>query len=308
MYPDFIGIGAQKSGTSWLHTNLEKHPQIWLPPMKELHYLDQGPAPLAKRLFGDSKRMRRGRKYLIDQLCALPRGGRLSDVAWALRYSLAPRSDAWYGSLFPEVPGKIAGEVCPGYARIRGEAVGRIHRLMPNTKVIYFLRNPLDRPWSYARQHFKIRGNDGYGSLDNVPRAEMEAFLRRDREGHSDLFGAVTAWERYFAPKQMFIGFFDEMVMDPKAMLKRVLDFLGVDSSEDVIPATVERSPNPGRPPKMPPEIRAYLAGLHHEQLIKLHARFDNTWTAKWLASAEAALAGQPPGSGDGAAPHRQSA
>ena len=75
MYPDFIGIGAQKGGTSWLHTNLEKHPQIWLPPMKELHYLDQGPAPLTKRLFGDSKRMRRGRKYLIDRICALPRGG-----------------------------------------------------------------------------------------------------------------------------------------------------------------------------------------------------------------------------------------
>ena len=53
MYPDFIGIGAQKGGTSWLHTNLEKHPQIWLPPMKELHYLDQGPASLAKRLFGE---------------------------------------------------------------------------------------------------------------------------------------------------------------------------------------------------------------------------------------------------------------
>jgi hypothetical protein len=296
MYPDFIGIGAQKSGTSWLHTNLEKHPQIWLPPMKELHYLDQGPAPLAKRLFGDSKRMKRGRKYLIDTIRALPRGGRLSDVSWALRYSLAPRNDAWYGSLFPEEPGKIAGEVCPGYARIRGEAVGRIRRLMPNVKVIYFLRNPLERPWSYARQHFKLRGpNDGYGTLDKVPLAEMQAFLKRDREGHSDLYGAVAAWERYFGPEQMFIGFFDDLAKDPRAMLKRVLDFLGVDSSEAVIPATVQRSPNPGRPPQMPPEIRAYLAGLHHEQLIKLHARFDNACTAAWLASAEAALADGAP-------------
>jgi hypothetical protein len=41
----------------------------------------------------------------------------------------------------------------------------------------------------------------------------------------------------------------------------------------------------------MPPEIRAYLAGLHHDQLVNLHARFDNTWTAAWLATAESALA-----------------
>jgi hypothetical protein len=292
MYPDFIGIGAQKSGTSWLHTNLEKHPQIWLPPMKELHYLDQGPASLAKRLFGPSKRMRRGRKYVIEQLRALPRGGGLSELGWALRYCLAPRNDAWYASLFPETPGKIAGEVCPGYARIRGDAVGRVHRLMPDAKVIYFLRNPLERPWSYARQHFKIRGpNDGYGSLDKVPLAEMQAFLKKDRSGHSDFFGAVTAWERYYGPKQMFVGFFDELATDPRSLLRRVLEFLEVDSSDDLIPATVQRNPNPGRPPGIPPEIRAYLANLHHDQLVQLHARFGNRWTASWLASAEAALA-----------------
>ena len=28
--PDFIIIGAQKSGTSWLHENLNRHPDIWM--------------------------------------------------------------------------------------------------------------------------------------------------------------------------------------------------------------------------------------------------------------------------------------
>ena len=49
MYPDFLGIGAQKAGTTWLHTNLRPHPQIWMPPIKELHYLDKGRSPLVKR-------------------------------------------------------------------------------------------------------------------------------------------------------------------------------------------------------------------------------------------------------------------
>lgn len=32
--PDFLGIGAQKAGTSWLWENLRRHPGIWMPPRK----------------------------------------------------------------------------------------------------------------------------------------------------------------------------------------------------------------------------------------------------------------------------------
>lgn len=39
-FPDFIGIGAQKAGTTWLYKNLKQHPNIWLPEIKELHYFD----------------------------------------------------------------------------------------------------------------------------------------------------------------------------------------------------------------------------------------------------------------------------
>ncbi len=38
--PDFLGIGAQKSGTTWLHANLAAHPEVFLPEAKELHWLD----------------------------------------------------------------------------------------------------------------------------------------------------------------------------------------------------------------------------------------------------------------------------
>ena len=38
--PDFLGIGAQKSGTTWLHENLRQHPDLFLPAEKELHFFD----------------------------------------------------------------------------------------------------------------------------------------------------------------------------------------------------------------------------------------------------------------------------
>ncbi len=38
--PSFLGIGAQKAGTTWIHKRLEIHPELYLPPEKEIHYWD----------------------------------------------------------------------------------------------------------------------------------------------------------------------------------------------------------------------------------------------------------------------------
>lgn len=39
--PHFLGIGAQKAGTSWLYENLRCHPDLYLPDQKELHFWDR---------------------------------------------------------------------------------------------------------------------------------------------------------------------------------------------------------------------------------------------------------------------------
>ena len=36
--PQFLGLGVQKGGTTTLQRLLEQHPQVWLPPEKELHF------------------------------------------------------------------------------------------------------------------------------------------------------------------------------------------------------------------------------------------------------------------------------
>jgi hypothetical protein len=40
---DFLGIGAQKAGTTWLFRQMFMHRQLWLPAQKELHYWDLNP-------------------------------------------------------------------------------------------------------------------------------------------------------------------------------------------------------------------------------------------------------------------------
>ena len=36
--PDFLGLGVQKGGTTTLYRLLERHPSVFLPPVKEVHY------------------------------------------------------------------------------------------------------------------------------------------------------------------------------------------------------------------------------------------------------------------------------
>lgn len=38
--PQFLCIGAQKAGTTWLDQQLRAHNSVWLPPMKEVHFFD----------------------------------------------------------------------------------------------------------------------------------------------------------------------------------------------------------------------------------------------------------------------------
>lgn len=40
MGPDFIGIGAQKSGTTWIYETLSSHPCVRFPAGKEIHFWD----------------------------------------------------------------------------------------------------------------------------------------------------------------------------------------------------------------------------------------------------------------------------
>ncbi len=38
--PDFLCVGAQKAGTSWLYQQLERHPDFWMPPNCPLRALE----------------------------------------------------------------------------------------------------------------------------------------------------------------------------------------------------------------------------------------------------------------------------
>ncbi|MBA3731354.1 MAG: sulfotransferase domain-containing protein, partial [Gammaproteobacteria bacterium] len=40
MLPNFLIIGASRCGTTWMANNIKSHPDVFMPPKKELHFFD----------------------------------------------------------------------------------------------------------------------------------------------------------------------------------------------------------------------------------------------------------------------------
>src|SRR5262245_8141276 len=69
---DFLCIGLHKGGTTWLYQQLDSHPDFWMPPLKELHYLDQ--FSRVQRSSSPRRRDERDHRFLesINNLSAKP--------------------------------------------------------------------------------------------------------------------------------------------------------------------------------------------------------------------------------------------
>ncbi len=116
--PNFLIIGAAKSGTTSLYYYLKNHPQIFLPKIKEINY------------FAYDKENLQGRIYWAKSL---------------KEYSKYFKNSEKY---------KAVGEITPAYLN-SPIAAKNIYLQIPKVKIIAVLRNPVDR--AYSRYLMNIR-------------------------------------------------------------------------------------------------------------------------------------------------------
>lgn len=114
--PDFIGIGAPRSGTRWLAQCLAEHPEISLPP-EEVYFFT------TRRIVHSF--WNRG----VDWY-----GGLLE------------------GSMSPDA--RICGEITPTYL-LDDESAELIHKVVPDVKLIVLLRDQCERAYSWYRFFLK---------------------------------------------------------------------------------------------------------------------------------------------------------
>jgi hypothetical protein len=326
MLPHFLGIGAQKAGTTWLYEMLHAHPGVWLPPVKELHYFDQNPkAPktFRQQLIGRQADNRRWRRHLrrrrvktASALVFLGSGGRVVwgkgrqgidnawwqahlvqlrrhptqlavDLVWDLNYFCRRRTDAWYASLFEPGRGRVAGDITPAYAALSEQRVARVRALLPHAKIIFIMRNPIERTWSAARMLWRHRGL----YLDDE--ARLMNYAQRERVVlRSNYLRTLAIWEHYYPSSQIFLAFSEELRDCPEDLLLRLYRFLGVEASTRHIPSYARQNVNVGTSRELPRRFARELARQYYPQLQALHARFGG-YATQWLRSAEAILNGE---------------
>ena len=209
--PNFVVIGAAKSGTTTLYHALAQHPQVFMCPVKEPRFFEfDGLRPEQAGPYDD---------YLLETS--------VFDL------------DA-YRQLFAGVTAEIAvGEVSPGYLASE-TAAESIQKYVPHARLIAILRNPADRAYS----HYMMKVRDGVEnvSFEEALRREPERIRNGWRVGRYVERGFYyQQLKRYYARfrrEQIHVFLFEEFQANPAGTMQSLFEFLGVDPGVTVDLAT----------------------------------------------------------------------
>jgi hypothetical protein len=211
--PDFFIVGHHKSGTTAMYEMLRRHPQIYMPEMKEPEY------------FG---RTRSGRRE------ALPGAKDHRPTFGETR----PQTYEEYLSLFvAAAPDQRVGEASPSYLRSL-TAARDIAAVQPGARIVAILREPVSFLYSL---HLQMVRNHVQGELDFGKALAGEGDARDGQRVHryTDRIRYVEQLRRYhdvFRHEQVLALIYDDFRADNEAAVRSVLRLLDVDSEQPIQP------------------------------------------------------------------------
>jgi len=292
MYPNFLCIGAQKAGTSWLYKNLGIHPEIWLPAIKEIHYFDRKFPPFHEINLAQPDRSLREiiAQRLIKTARVSKRIGRemvAGNAKWALQYHFGKRNDNWYKQLFSPAQGRISGDITPNYSTLTEKAIQSIHQLMPDAKIIFLLRNPVERAWSCAKMNLSTYSAKSVETLEDD--LVLQFLHGRGNRLRGDYLRTLRIWKSFYPDSQFFVGFYDDIVQQPDKLLLEIFRFLGVDDSNENLPTAMKRRVNAGPSMDIPQVIRQQMSEMYLDDLEELSSLYGGH-VKSWLDDARGAI------------------
>lgn len=252
-WPDLLLVGAAHAGTAELRAALGLHPEVRFSDPAEPHHFS-GIRP--------SRRFAREIPVVVDEPA--------------------------YLALFAAMPaGAIAAEASTSYLW-SPEAPARIAAANPGAAIVIVLRDPIERAWAHHRAD-QAAGVERRGFLRSI----RDELARPGRWGQDQVYlGAgfyADAIERYrgaFAPHQLWIGFHESLIHDPRAAAGAIVSWLGRDA--DRMATTAAAPPDgrtrgswraalrgrslsdPGPEPTMDASIRRLLAEVYADDVARL--------------------------------------
>jgi hypothetical protein len=217
--PDFFIVGSPKTGTTWLHATLRKHPQIFMPKIKEPQFLASDARPRARH-----ERASRELGY--------------------------PKTLEDYLALFEDaMPTQLVGEATPTYLWSR-TAAENIAGLQPDARIIAILREPAS--FLHSLHNAFLRGrNEAEPDLRKAMALEADRREGRHipRRSHRPQFlqysehvryvEQLRRYHRHFPAERVLVLIYDDFRNDNAASVRKVLQFLEVD---DESPIAVKRA------------------------------------------------------------------
>jgi hypothetical protein len=200
--PDFFIVGHHKSGTTALYEMLRRHPQIFMPALKEP-------------------------RWFASDLRALVRDPPTSNL---------PKSYEEYLALFAEAaPDQRAGEASPSYLRSR-TAAREIAAVQPAARCVAILREPASFVRSLhlqlVQEHVEREKDLGRAfAAEEIERAGTRVLRYSD---HVRYVEQLRRYHDVFGREQVLVLIYDDFRGDNEGTVRRVLRFLGVDEDHPI--------------------------------------------------------------------------
>lgn len=208
-----------KAGTTLLFGLLSQHPQIYMPPEKELHFFSvHGKNPSKVPLEGARRRIGEWQTYV---------------------------------SYFAATPSQIVGEASTSYLYTPW-AAENIYQFFPNVKLICVLRQPAQRALSHYYWLVRL-GLEHSATFEDALALEtqrIEQGVDFGRYFTVGLYGQqLQRYYQLFPRENILVLLYEELVADPGEKLRSVYRFLEVDEN---FQAVWPGRRNPSGRPRLP--------------------------------------------------------
>ena len=261
---NFIGIGAHKSGTSWIFERLREIDHFELPPVKEIHYFDR---KYKQNKLHFMKRFPSLKSYFESiKICVL----NFNRINWFYSWYFKSYSDSWYVSLFKSK--KIQGEITPAYSILSVEEIRRLKKVANPEKILFIIRNPIERAWSHY-QYLVQRGKK-FDKKNLVK--EIKSFMLSDEQRkRSNYIEIINKYRNFFQDEDIYILFYDSILNEPEALIENMMSVFGIKKI-NLMNCNFRDVNNSSKKLKVPEEISKLVNELYKKDISVLSEKIGS--------------------------------